>query len=673
MTLYAEAEVAGLVEMWAESVPYSPLRVRAATSSVDAIGQVSQSDTGIAIAVLADLDACDECYMVEALGERSYLVQGGGDLGVQYGLAHAFELLGFRFFHPWQTYVPAVPSLDETALGELGVIHEPDIALRGIHLHTLHPIEAYRGVWDPDHEGAVDEADRIFDWIVKNRGNYVQWVGLDDVIGNAALADRWRQHSQELIARANRRGLRTGLGIQLFGQSNLQSGFDLIDADEIDQSVLDEMARRFDIIADEVPFDIYNLSFGEFFGADPAAFVASVNDAFEIMREVRPAADMLATIHVGDDEDLRVEYQGETLLYYFLVKFANEQIIPMVHTVMYYNLFEDAGGAYHHEEFDEHRAFLLERLASSQPVAYFPETAYWVAFDISVPIYAPLYVRSRWLDLDRIAGAAAQQGGEELEQHILFSSGWEWGYWQNDWASLRASFERSATWQELFYRMLSSRPGGEHMAELVIAMAEEQHHALIGQRLAGYMAGRDLYIDLGDEIDIVSQPDRTTFADLASADQDTRSEFAGSVLRQLTDHAARLADLADRAEDAPGISDRFRRELVDGMRITALRAQFIASAYQATLAHLDGRADDTDGWYQRMQDLLSEAESVVERRHSDFHFPDGDRLVGFDINATIYQWGYLEQADQLCYWHRELVEIERLAMGSTKPVPTCVQ
>src|SRR6185503_18193487 len=101
-------------------------------------------------------------------------------------------------------------------------------------------------------------------------------------------------------------------------------------------------------------------------------------------------------------------------------------IVPQVHTVMYYDLFEDAGGAYHHQDFAEHRAFLFDRLRTGLPVTYKPETAYWVAFDNSVPMYLPLYVRSRWLDLDRIHAQAAAAGHADLAEHVLFSSGWEW-------------------------------------------------------------------------------------------------------------------------------------------------------------------------------------------------------------------------------------------------------
>lgn len=139
----------------------------------------------------------------------------------------------------------------------------------------------------------------------------------------------------------------------------------------VDQDALDEMRARWEIIT-APGFDVYNLSFGEFFAADPALFVATVNQAFAAMRIAAPGAAMSATIHVGASADQRVTYQGEEMAYYFLVQFADPRILPLVPTVMYYDLFEDAGGAYHHDEFDEHRAFLLERLAAGEPVAYFP-------------------------------------------------------------------------------------------------------------------------------------------------------------------------------------------------------------------------------------------------------------------------------------------------------------
>ena len=71
---------------------------------------------------------------------------------------------------------------------------------------------------------------------------------------------------------------------------------------------------------------------------------------------------MHALVHVGATQ--RVTYMGEDMIYYFLVKYADPTIVPDIHSVMYYDLFEDAGGAYHHDDFSEHRQYLLERMCA---------------------------------------------------------------------------------------------------------------------------------------------------------------------------------------------------------------------------------------------------------------------------------------------------------------------
>ncbi|HUS63513.1 MAG TPA: hypothetical protein VMZ28_03180 [Kofleriaceae bacterium] len=630
------------------------------------VADPGDAGAGIHVVVAADLD-CGECYRIDQRGDAgdAFLVRGGGVLGVQYGVAHLLELHGVRFLHPWETYAPETPSLQPDAEAALGVVHQAEVAIRGLHLHTLHPIEAYRGLWEPAADGALDEAAHVFNWLIANRGNHVQWVALDDIL-EPARGDAWRAYAAELVDLAHRRGLRTGIGLQLFGSSNLQRGFDLIDADEIDEAALDEMRARWELIT-APGFDVYNLSFGEFFAADPALFVSTVNQAFAMMRDAAPDAAMSATIHVGASDDQRVTYQGEEMPYYFLVRFADPRIEPLVHTVMYYNLFEDAGGAYHHDEFDEHRAFLLERLAAGEPVGYFPETAYWVAFDDSVPIYAPLYVRSRWLDLARIAAA-----GPPLEEQILFSSGWEWGYWQNDRAALRAAFQLPPSWRDLFREMYAPRQGGAALSAVAADLAEVEHDALIEQRLAGYLAGRDLYIDVGGDIGIVSQPDRVTFADLAAADAGARADFEAGVLADLDGLEAALAALDARAGALGGPDDRFRREVIDGVRVTWLRARFIAGAYRAALAHLDGRDGEAMTLRAAAADELEAARAVVERRHGDLHFPDPARLLDIDMNQTVYPFGYLTMAHRLCYWERELAEVGNLLDGTGETVPSCI-
>jgi hypothetical protein len=669
VTIEVAPELADLVREWA-----APLGDAVVVEEVDdPAAAAAAGSRGVRVAVVGGLD-CAQCYEIEEAGADGYLVRGDAPLGVQYGLAGVFEGLGFRFAHPFDTWAPEVVRRldDRLEASALGVRHQPAVARRrGLHLHTLHPIEGYYAMWEPGEENLA-EARRIIDWVVKNRGNYLQWVALDNIL-DPDVAAPWREHTRAIIDYAHQRGIEVGVGLQLFGSGSLQYGFDLVDDEEA--AVRPQIEERLPILAGGLDWNVFSLSFGEFFGEDPEAFIASVNQAYSVMAETAPDAEMLATIHVGDTPEQRVTYMGEDMIYYFLVQFADARIVPLVHTVMLYDLYEDAGLAYQHQDFAEHRAYILERLAAGERVGYHPETAYWIAFDDSVPIYLPLYVRSRWLDLDRLGADAAELGARELDEHILFSSGWEWGYWQNDWASLRASYERPPRWQDLFDDLYAAWPDGAEMAALTSDLTDIEHRALLEDRLMPYLAARDLYIDLGADLDppIVSQPDRVELDELAAMSGEERAAFASRVAAGLDRLAADLAPLAGRAERLIASRDRTTRELGDAVLVTEARARFVRALYGAALADLDGDGPARDAALADLDAAMMDARAVVTRRHADLHHPRGERLIeGGQANVTLYQFGYLAQTDTLCYWEREKTLLDYFLRGESGPVPGCI-
>ncbi|MGA9524773.1 MAG: hypothetical protein WBV82_25165 [Myxococcaceae bacterium] len=654
-----------LVEDFLEFVPFEGIVIQ---QSDDPEAAVDDAD-GVRIAIASRLECagCDEGTFQIDGGDRRYVVRGAGALGLQYGLAEVLEAFHFRFFHPRRTHVPeALPA--PLTLAGIGEPQSPEIAVRGLHMHTLHPIEGYFDFWEPG-EVQLDGARRTIDWVVKNRGNYLQYPALDDVLADGSTAEAWRAHTRAILEYAHRRGVRVGVGIQLFGQSNLQKAFDLIDGEPTD--VRAEMKRRLELLLRDVPFDAISLSFGEFSAADPGVFIDHVNLAAEALHELSPGIDINTVIHVGDQPELRVTWEGETLLYYFLVKFADERLVPWVHTVMYYDLFEDAGGAYHHDDFSEHRQFLLDRLEAGKPVGYFPESAYWIAFDNSVPLYLPLYAHSRWLDLERIRAARAGKPG--LREHGLFSSGWEWGYWQTDYATLRMNFELPSTWRAPYEQMFA--PWGERGTKLVDAIARfgtAQHEALITQRLAPYLAGRDQIMDASELKNLVAQPDRPQFFEVRAYTPEQRIAFRTDVL-------ARLKVLADKLGEAQAEVESLAQELGgnpwfaevrDGMTVTTARTRFVHALYSAVLEASE--SGSPGAWLEEASAQLAIGRSAVDRRHQDLHDPDGRRLLINRENATLYPYGYLREAQTLCFWNRERIQVEKLLLGSTESVPACV-
>lgn len=612
------------------------------------------------IAVVSDSARGAESYRVES-AEGGYLVRGGVPLGIQFGLAHLFEMMGVRFFHPSRSFVPA--TLGTPLAAELGVDHAPEMDQRGLHLHILHPVESYFDFWEPGEEN-FDGARRTLQWIIANRGNYVTWPALLDLI--APESTDLRDHTRRIVNEAHRRGMRVGLGTQLFGGASLQKSLVLVPSGGDPAT---SIPSRLGVIAD-LPFDEFHIAFGEFSGESPEVFLASLDLAYDEIHRLFPSAEVTGTIHVGNFPDTRVTDMGEEMLYYFLVQYSTRPIIPWVHTVMYYNLFEDAGGAYNHDDFFAHRDFLLDRLATHRDVAYHPETAYWIAFDNSVPTYLPLYTRSRHYDLAQIRARTRAVGGDELGRQVVFSSGWEWGYWQNDWAVLQMSYELGASSEALQERMFAPLPGGAELASIVNELSDVQQTSLLEGRLAAYLASTDFTFPIGVLMGFWSQPRRPEFSELIAYDATRAAEFRARVLIPLEmlrgDTEALLARFSGAGID---LDEPFSAELRDGVEIDLHRTEFALAVFSAAIVRAEG--GDPSEMIRAAQTAKDAAEVTIRRRHAALHDPDPASLLATRRRtALLYQYGYLREADTLCYYARELAQLD-VALGGTSSVPHC--
>jgi hypothetical protein len=349
---------------------------------------------------------------------------------------------------------------------------------------------------------------------------------------------------------------------------------------------------------------------------------------------------MSTVMHVG--KDLQVTYEGEDYIYYLLAQFANPEITPWVHSVMFYNLYDSAGGAYHHDYFTEHREYLESKIERDEKVAYFPESSYWVAFDNSVPQFFPVYLYSRWKDMHELEG---------LDRHILFSSGWEWGYWLNDVMTLQMNWSVPKSYEELLERVLQPI-GDENLAGQIASLAEIQRTYLIDQELTPWVAGVDIAHEVGYNFGIIAQPHRPLFSELTEA--------------HLT-IAEALEELATKTEEVystVGTNSPWTEEISDGMQIDYLRAQFVATLIRAVV-------NEDIQTLEEAEELITEAEIVVQRRHQNLWDPQPNRLITAGDNSTLYDFGYLLRSEELCFWERERIQVSNILTGDIQTVPGC--
>src|SRR5581483_7816523 len=132
------------------------------------------------------------------------------------------------------------------------------------------------------------------------------------------------------------------------------------------------------------------------------------------------------------------------------------------------------------------------------------------------------------------------------------------------------------------------------LADLIEKLGEAQHDALIGKRLAGYLAGRDQIIDAGKKLGIVSQPDRVQFDALDAMSAADKLTFATSVLGPLDAFNAKVTQLDMQRAALALPSDPFLTEMDDGFEITARRGRFVADLYRAVLDDDPSKLDLAD-------------------------------------------------------------------------------
>lgn len=409
-------------------------------------------------------------------------------------------------------------------------------------------------------------------------------------------------------------------------------------------------------------------------------------------------------------EDPRPGKQGQTLNFNYLNYYANPQIVTMPHTVQAYSLLDPAPtyGNSNFSDLGNWTSFLLQQ---GRPVVFYPETAYWVNFDISVPLFlAPIYA------LDRVEDAGtidSMQGSVPLLGQLNFESGWQWGYW------LANSVQALTAWRQMplqrtFQQLLRFvGPRSCPLAELLVDYATAQRRLLIrGLREGGvqtipapgvgegsatgiaYLQGSEGLSDLGSMMarylgEGAPQPDRLHLMELqreAPASHRVlralvqggavNDVFRGSELyaqRQqwfqdhlhplLTEINSIFAALAKRFEDFHSLGPQVE-DLVVSAEMLSLRASHVLALYEyAAMCRIP--TDTACASMNVAKAALRTAEVLVQQRAPQMGLerlgPGGHRLVleWSEPIPTAYSYGYLWAAHTLFYWHRDQAMVEQ--------------
>lgn len=612
--------------------------------------------------------------------------------GVAFGAYALLERLGQRFLHP---LAPSPAAGDPPVLPSLDVRESPRWRLRGLQLHTMHPTELADmlngwGPGGPDDEAGfratLDEWERFLEWMVANRQNHVHWVLLE--------ADSWATFAQsptrqarlaELVSRAHGFGVEVGIDVPIALQQ--QHTFRLLTkqgelGDELAQiraRVDWLMAAGFDYLATENGTT-------EFTHPPPARMLAWMSELARHLDE-RHGKPSFIKIHASTGQsaagypDPRT---GAPINFNFLPHFADPRLGIMPHTVQHYGL-DDRAPTYGNKDFAYMRDFLRYEVGR-RPVVWHPETAYWVSFDVDVPLFLPVYAERRVHDLRLLAAderSGLMNGGGRMDGQMTFSSGWEWGYWLNDVVTARASWDphEEAPSDDAALRAILEplfAPAGAtsgRLVDAVAAAAKSQKALLIDGTVGGvtpanperrngqaYLQGFEAWDDvsaLGAAIPGLGAAQMTQPARLGLVEMRTPihppPRYTGEVEPLLAamdaDFGARADAMEAIARDTTGPLAALAKELADAARVTALRARQVHGLYD----YVDGVGPASPGRFARLavaRKALDDAAVVVKRREAEYRVPLV-RVAGWRRNPTSYPFGYLWTVHTLHYLWRD--------------------
>lgn len=567
---------------------------------------------------------------------------GGGLLGRQYAAYAFLHELGVRFFHPQEEFVPTEPQWPD---GPLAIERTPDFEFRSVSLHLTHPLE----LGDPIRLGVEAYAQDVrnyIDWQIKNFASYgmsgAAVAGLDDY--------------------GSMRGFPRSAGFDLHNQQ--QGGGGVIDPDSPlsdEEQIAAAIDARMGDDPDNYP-EQFHFTFNpsEFTELPDETIVRQLTFIADYMAEKYPDTIVMTTNHGTHQEP--TENYG--VRFFDLSKFAPENLGVKIHTLMFYDL-ERPAPVYGNENFHFLYDFMVEEYQKRR-LWYYPESAWWLTFDLPVPLWLPITIEARGRDLQKIRFML----DGKLDGHRVFGSGHEWGYWQNEYCSFRMSADLDYTWQDCVADIASvAGPLGPELASVVEAVVALQTEHWFDADIIRWLVGTDAETELADQIGIHFHPLPPLPADImrwSEADIEAWETVDVPRLQQIVDDYAplvtRLRELEAEVDDA---AFGWVNEMADGAEVNMLRAKHAIEVHSAVVAMRRHRLGLGEGQDTLALELLEQAEATtaavsrITRSRSDhYRYKPRTRAIGGgedgtdDDNWTGYSYRVLNRAHHAFYYRR---------------------
>jgi len=507
--------------------------------------------------------------------------------------------LGFLFPHPRWQISPTLSDIKRQCGKTFN--WKPALKHRGLHLHTLHPNEWVRGFLMDRQDVAQD----IVRWSARNGQNIL------DISLLRIPLDELQKNFQAPFQLARDLGVHTGvsLGVALQQQNSykLLSLWQAITGIGSDEALEKELLRL--LAAVDMSFIVLEAGTSEFTATDPERTIAWLNRAQEIARKQGRA--LFTKVHVSSNQHDK-KYGN----YNFLPSFADPGVGILPHTVMFYGLLDPKAPMYGNKDFHGIRKF-MEQEAPKRPSWYYPETGYWVAMDVDIPLLLTDYLRTRAEDLQWLHA-------NNMDGQLIFSTGHALGGWLYDWTQALL-IDKELNFDPYVGLTLL----GEDRAVWEKIFAHQKHHFKDMDVISMISAA-----NLQDELSTTHRiHDRHTIKEVAGDEKARESE-----IRLLMTASAEWPDTSKIKET----------ELARLLLVTRLRVEH-ALQIRLAMREDDKRAESLEN----AKNLRIQALNLLSESRNDLRNYADLGMMDVWPNPTSYQFGYIYPSATLYWWERE--------------------
>lgn len=539
------------------------------------------------------------------------------------------QVIGVEFRHMNQTFYPDTIELPNFSLS-WKMSGNAKFEKIGFHLHTLHPIELTEYLHNGTDEG-LEMVMQYVDWLARNGQNYFEFNLLESID-----KEIWQAHAKAITDYAHQRGIKIGVDVSM--HMIQQKTFMLYRKFPSKWNSKWKQVKDNLTYLTDAGFDVISIetSSTEYSGLKGVNVLLDSTQQFLATRGVK----MMNRVHVVQMDQL--EKQGEKEV---KTGFDNQGFL--VHTVMCFGLNDSIAPVYGNKNL-LHMRKTLQSLKQNNEVWYYPESTYWITFDISLPFFYTNYISARLADIEYCYK-------QDIQGHLTFTSGWEFGYWFVDWTIAQNCWNYTYT--------LQKENTEAKIRRVLKPIMELQNNALLGEHLIKYIPSAMVNDEIKGRFNLEFQPRPKYSYDywMNKATKNDLDSLNSIVIPRLEEFASQhnkelyMINLLD--------SGIVPRDIILALEISSLRVYHRVSTLKAIAAN---------GYQKRKLDVyhsadyhLKEAANIrekalikVEEMRSFYKF-DELHLEYKGKDYTAYRFGYLYPVVGLHFWKREEMQIEK--------------